>query len=72
MMTNKKHYILLAHLPFDPTSPEFTGDWALLPCEWTIYEEKEVPRMLAIAEKYRTLYRSVQIREISPDEVLPA
>jgi len=65
-----KRYILLAHLPINDDLGEFRAIHDLLPCEWRIYSESEVPRLLRDEERWRKLFREVQIREVS-DEVIP-
>lgn len=60
----QKYFILLAHLPKDTGHPDFkTGE--LLPCEWHIYSESELPRAESVLARYRDVYHSVQFREIS-------
>ena len=63
-MLVSKWYILLAHTPINADDEAFVED-ALLPCEWRIYSETEVPRLLREQERWRKLYREVQVREVS-------
>ena len=65
-----KWYILLAHTPINADDEAFVED-ALLPCEWRIYNGSEAPRLRRDHEKWRTLYREVQVREVSAGQVIP-
>ncbi len=61
----KKLYVLMAHLPINKDLREFTAVHRLFPCEWRIYTESELPRLLRDEERWRVLYREVQVREVS-------
>ena len=65
MMNDRKWYVLMAHLPINKDYEEFTAIHGLFPCEWRIYSETEVPRLLREQERWRKLYREVQVREVS-------
>lgn len=58
-------YVLMAHLPINEDLKEFTALHGLFPCEWRIYTEGEVPRLLREEKRWRVLYREVQVREVS-------
>jgi len=60
-----KQYVLMAHLPINKDLGEFVAVHQLHPCEWRIYSESEVPRLLRDEERWRKLYREVQVREVS-------
>ena len=60
-----KQYVLMAHLPINKDLGEFVAVHQLYPCEWRIYSESEVPRLLRDEERWRKLYREVQVREVS-------
>lgn len=60
-----KQYVLMAHLPINKDLREFTAIHGLSPCEWRIYSGSEVPRLLRDEERWRKLYREVQVREVS-------
>lgn len=61
----KKLYVLMAHLPINKDLKEFVAVHGLFPCEWRIYSESELPRLLRDEERWRVLYREVQVREVS-------
>lgn len=60
-----KQYVLMAHLPINKDIGEFIAVHRLYPCEWRVYSESEVPRLLRDEERWRKLYREVQVRECS-------
>lgn len=59
-------YIVLAHTPIDGDDPEFSGEFALLPCEWLIFDGVHGEASAkAKAKKFRKHFREVQIRTVS-------